>query len=146
MKGYDLTAFCDNPKYIGVCPYGRPGDLLWVREAFCTRTPAKDRAWVEYKADGSKIYTWRPAIHMPRWASRLTLRLTEVRVQRVQEITDADAAAEGVVPTAEDTDQIFGAYVRAFARAWDAINAKRGYGWEANPWIWALSYVVEPQG
>ena len=112
------------------CPYGQPGDLLWVRETFAA---AGDQSWVEYRADcDSKVIRWRPSIHMPRSASRLTLRITDVRVQRVQEISEEDARAEG-------TTGLAGA-MTGFPYLWESINAKRGYGWNTNPWVWAISF------
>jgi hypothetical protein len=108
------------------CRHGQPGDLLWVRETF-----AADRTSWYYRADGEiPGLTWTPSIFMPRAASRLTLRLTEVRVERVQDISQADAVAEGTQGKA------------SFALLWDALNAKRGYGWASNPWVWVLSFEV----
>ena len=80
---------------------------------------------------------WRPSIFMPRWASRITLEITDVRVQRVQEITEGDAVAEGVqVPVVRESSGYRGRY----AVLWDRINAKRGFPWESNPWVWALTF------
>jgi hypothetical protein len=132
-------------KAVGPCPHGQPGDLLWVRETWAVRK-LQTGYWVEWKADGSNaripeevdafalftIDTWRPSIFMPRWASRLTLRLTEVRTETLHRITEADAHAEGV------------ADVAAYAALWDALNAKRGYGWNDNPFVWVLSFEVVP--
>jgi hypothetical protein len=87
-------------------------------------------------------YKWRPSIYMPRWASRITLIITNVRVQRVQEITRDDALAEGVdlsrelFPTMNAPDKA----LRLFPRLWDSINAKRGFGWDTNPWVWAITF------
>ncbi len=83
---------------------------------------------------------WRPSIFMPRWASRITLEITDIRVQRLQEITDDDAVAEGV------TDAAGGAIGRdelprlAFRHLWNSINEVRGFPWSANPWVWALTF------
>lgn len=128
----------------GFCPYGVPGDLLWVRETFAywSKTTAAYRSGGPC-SDGEvrQFYTptrWRPAIHMPRWASRLTLRLTDVRVQRVQEITEDDAIAEGI-PRAYPIAKV------EFQDLWDDINAERGYPWPSNPWVWALSFEVIKQ-
>ena len=71
---------------------------------------------------------WRPSIHMPRWASRITLEVVNVRVQRLQEITHEDARCEGF-------DSLDG-----FALLWDRINEKRGYGWHTNPWVWVVDF------
>ena len=139
------------------CPCGIPGDLLWVRETF--RRSTIDTCW-RYRADcpphEDGHWQWKPSIHMPRWASRLTLRLADVRVQRVQEITPADCEAEGIEgrtlaspvrgqPYEEYTNGdgfVWALPILAFASLWDSINAKRGYGWELNPWVWALSFEV----
>jgi len=146
-------------------PYGVPGDRLWVRE---TLRGAVTGAAVRYAADSCPIFrdgetpdVWpwqRPilsSIFMPRWASRITLAVTGVRVQRVQEITEGDALSEGVVrwdhgplapmfyPSPERTsDNALGydSAVNAYGELWDAVNAKRGHGWETNPWVWAITF------
>ena len=117
------------------CPYGQPGDRLWVRETFGhferndNFTPGCE---VFYRADGEclEIKPWRPSIHMPRWASRITLEITSVRVERLQDISEADAIAEGVY-----TDPARSAY-DAYAQLWDEINGPGS--WAANPWVWVL--------
>lgn len=147
--------------------YGAPGDLLWVRETFsgphcmeasegCAAAPPSkwgrsSRIW--YWADGNpQDGDWtrpRPSIHMPRWASRLTLRITDVRVQRLQEISDADAKAEGVSPAATHATFGYGGldalndpheYVRAFRDLWESIYGRES--WNANPFVWALTFDV----
>ena len=119
------------------CPYGQPGGRLWVRETWgkldmgsaCYR--ADDEAAVP--ADGR----WRPSIHMPRWASRLTLEVTEVRVQRLQEISEEDALAEGIPPRTDDHVLA----VPRFRTLWESINGERpGCSWESNPWVWCVSF------
>jgi hypothetical protein len=178
---YEITGQCEDPNYwwcerkpnpydndpvIIKCPYGVPGDRLWVRESFRVwdsndgqcfiEGPIKIKRpeWtVEYDATAPGYHReppYRPSIHMPRWASRITLEITEVRAERLQDITPKDAAAEGSpVPTDED-----GSYyvdlcgpcpdehvaVAAFGALWDSINKKRGYGWETNPFVWALTF------
>ncbi|MCZ6868114.1 MAG: hypothetical protein O7G84_01260 [Gammaproteobacteria bacterium] len=131
-----------NPWDVIRCPYGVPGDRLWVRETFrYERCPAG--AAVRYRADnhlrelGEPVRRdtvpngrWRPSIHMFRCDSRITLEVTDVRVERVQDITWEDVEAEGTE----------GADSAAFADLWDSINAKRGYGWEANPWVWVVEF------
>lgn len=83
---------------------------------------------------------WRPSIFMPRWASRLTLEVTGIRVQRVHEISEKDAHAEGIDPQtcASLDDTVMGRH--PFVDAWDSINAKRGYGWDVNPWVWVIEF------
>ncbi|MFH1059549.1 MAG: hypothetical protein V1797_12840 [Pseudomonadota bacterium] len=97
---------------------------------------------------------WRPAIHMPRWACRLHLTLTLVRAGRVQDIDEADAKAEGAAPGFEaDAADFIGnpnwrpqsTYRLDFKHLWDSINATRGYGWAANPPVWALSFTMKPK-
>lgn len=121
--------------HAGYCPYGQPGDLLWVRETWGLWANDGLPQPVFYRADypapdDTVLPKWRPSIHMPRWASRLTLRITDVRVERVQDITLADACDEGC----ELPEQ--------FLPLWDSINAKCGFGWDANPWVWALTFEV----
>jgi hypothetical protein len=140
------------------CPYGVPGDKLWVRETWreCGSAqmadgkpiPGLSRYEVAYRADESwdEESRWRPSIHMPRWASRITLEVTEVRVQRVQSISNSDARAEGCSNSFYDGyDFSFLAYeatpaIANFRRLWDSINAKRGFGWLENPWVFAVSF------
>jgi hypothetical protein len=88
---------------------------------------------------------WRPSIHMPRWASRITLEIADVRVQRLQEISEKDAEAEGVQTLREDPRVALGGgfshqqvYRRRFAELWDSINGAGA--WAANPWVWAISF------
>lgn len=159
------------------CPFGMPGDTLWVRETWAAYTtptyeygecdeiecsPRDMRVdgvqWVRredvvYQADGaSSPSKWRPSIHMPRWASRLSLRVTDVRVQRVQDIIEADARAEGVQSfferfTSIGRDQCITSGERAidapsrasFACTWDDIYGDKA-PWSASPWVWAVSF------
>ncbi len=85
-----------------------------------------------------KEQRWHPSIHLPRWASRIILEVTDVRVQRVQEISEEDAAAEGVTPMAVlPGDRL--SHVAAFAMLWDSINHARA-PWDSNPWVWAITF------
>lgn len=174
------------------CPYGQPGDRLWVRETWQTLSldydyesghcdgweeadPEAVRRWkqseqgdwgkppycVTYAADGGwdahkgdRGFNWRPSIFMPRWASRLTLEITEVRVERLQSISESDAVAEGVLcPDCGDNNwrEVGGEAVQCphphcgdgqalFRELWDDLNGKRGYGWDANPWVWVIGF------
>lgn len=89
---------------------------------------------------------WRPSIHMPRWASRLTLEITDVRVERLREISEADARAEGVEPlhvtaVARGPNPFY--YRDEFSSLWDSLNAKReggAYAWDRNPWVWVIEF------
>jgi hypothetical protein len=130
--------------YRRFCPYGQPGDRLWVRETF-KAFPDGD---LFYRADfgdvipvhaddNSEDWTWKPSIFMPRAASRLTLEIVSVRVERVQSISHRDALAEGV---SYDVSKPDGAPVPTYQKLWDSINAKRGYGWDKNPWVWVVEF------
>jgi len=136
------------------CPYGVVGDRLWVRETFALVWPGEyapesvHENRVEYHADTGAKYPggwpndcgddpdcgrWKPSIHMPRWASRITLDVTGVRVERLQEISRADADAEGVA-------SILG-HPESFATLWNSINGKReGRTWADNPWVWCVEF------
>lgn len=123
------------------CPYGQPGDHLWVRETFARKADTADCAWyaadfVDHRAAGASMrLRWRPSIHMPRWASRLDLEITAVRVERVRDISHEDAIAEGF-PNVEG--QTWGRL--GFSQLWDAVYAARGYGWAVNPWCWVVEF------
>ena len=163
------------------CPYGQPSDTLWVRETWQSLAFGREfGVEVHYAADGYDPATdyerraacrrvidpcpdkdnrfrpvsfgkWRPSIFMPRWASRLTLRITSVRVERLQDISEADAKAEGVLPffeqfTAIGRDQRVGGRLCAdhphwasFVCLWDEINGDRG-AWASNPWVWVVTF------
>lgn len=139
---------------VGCRPYF-PGDRLWVRETFAFDDDGHEE-WPLYRADGATLPTlhpnrkparWRPSIHMPRWASRLTLIVTGVRVQRVQDISEEDAVAEGAERLAMDDDGKFyqhdaGTHRTGFAGLWEHLNGPRGFGWDANPWVVALTFTA----
>ena len=141
----DLT----HSELLKVLPF-QVGDLVWVREAWRTWGQYNDVAprdlcagtWVSYEASknpiiGADVGKLRPSMFMPRWASRLTLKVTDVRVQRLQEISAEDAIYEGVTPGyfGEDMNH----HRAGFKHLWNSLNEKRGYGWEANPWVVAVS-------
>jgi len=96
---------------------------------------------------GKSPCRWRPSLFMPRWASRILLEITEIRVERLQEITQDDAVAEGMRHPEHAFKMIAGGDVEVeispkeqFAELWDSLNAKRGYGWDINPWVWVISF------
>lgn len=150
--------------HYGYVPYGKPGDLLWVRETFGYVSPDEHvrphrECRVEYRADLPDDVTdqpgewpvdaarhdpdapkWRPSIHMPRSASRITLEITNVRVERLHNINDADALAEGV-------DVVF--YGESFTPRstfmvlWSKINGIES--WDANPFVWVIEFLVHPR-
>lgn len=152
------------------CPLGKPGDRLWVRETWAhdaggggdcddPRCGISGHVWYRASEDSRTAETfagsarWRSPILMPRWASRLTLEVSAVRVQRLQEITEEDCVAEGAetwcacpchgeggqpaIGTCEDCALRHGR--DWFRDGWNAINAKRG-AWDANPWVWAITF------
>lgn len=161
------------------CPYGEPGDRLWVREAWAARVAHShgldacdcDDVLFTYPADGADRFvsgseiakynsadSWvfprsvlaggnAPSIHMPRWACRIVLEIVSVRVERVQDISRADAKAEGFLPS-EFTGleswngQMYGNAELAFAACWRDINGPES--WDANPWVWVVEFRRAP--
>jgi hypothetical protein len=142
----------DRCQALTMCPYGVPGDRLWVREKWgfsaSVTTDGHDRwmreretTYMVYAADdGACAARWRSSIHMPRWASRLTLEVTEVRIQRLQEISRTDVAAEGVAASCDHKE--CSCWLDNFRTPWDSINSKRT-PWASNPWCWAISFRVQ---
>lgn len=184
------------------CPYGRPGDLLYVRETwrpfawhegepivveFAAGGPHQEcdttldgrssewemRLWEQisdelrakgipydengvYPPGSQQHLRWRPSIHLPKWAARLWLRVTDIRVERLQDITEADALAEGCTGGVCNhegrgyhgcTDCYNTGWLEPpeveFIDLWDGLNAKRGYGWDTNPWVWVVEFERE---
>lgn len=141
-----------------LCPYGAPGDRLWVRENFALHDLATDICKIVYQASVNESWTeahevfpaelskgmkvqpfqrgWKPSIHMPRWACRIELEITDVRVERLQDISEDDAEAEGCgIPLMGHDDN----FCRGLYRdLWEKINGKGS--WAANPWVWCLSF------
>ena len=132
-----------------VCSYGQPGDLLWVKETFCAWYPEKNH--VSYRADyhpddekmveysGNKII-WKPSRYMPKKYARLWLRITNVRVERVQEISEADAKLEGMEAEWRQATHPKKTYRAGMQSIWDSLNAKRGYPWKSNPYVWVVEF------
>lgn len=161
-----------------LCPYGQPGDRLWVREAFRFAASldrlspnsvgekaldagySKPWAPTQFEADGSRAGAWcgfdtppattipgklRPGIHMPRWACRLVLELTGIRIERLQAISEADALAEGVTIQDRHTRQHVANDIphpagRAFRDLWCDINGVSA--WSSNPWVWVVEFQL----
>lgn len=145
------------------CPYGRPGHRLWVRETWLP-DPPMDGTWDYYAFTDGVIYNfdalpeqfrspehvmyeasqpdvnlrWKPSIHMFRWASRITLEITRVRVERLQDISDQDAVREGV-EALDSFDPEFGAR-GTFRELWQSINGETS--WDENPWVWAVEFEL----
>ena len=158
------------------CPYGSPGDRLWVRETWMqtdgtTSVPDVFYRASETAANAEQLAPWRPSIFMPRGASRITLEIVAVRVERLQDITEEDARAEGLlamerapldpgskkcigcgrhrdehIGSVRVCPQSYGAifsnwsYAGGFRHLWNSINAKRGFGWDTNPWVWVIEF------
>jgi hypothetical protein len=127
-----------------ISPYGIPGDQLWVRESY-SRYLYHPGCW--YWADGNEAAhdaeKPRPSIFMFRELSRIQLEVTNVRIERVQAISDIDAIAEGIDVTAATTGIGPLSYAQYEYKAlWDDINIKRGFGWDVNPWVWVIEFRV----
>mgnify|MGYP003896954981 CR=1 FL=1 len=122
------------------CPYGVPGDRLWVRETLWRNGGYVADGPSKVKNDG-KV----PAIFMPRWDGRITLEVTAVRVERLQDISEEDARAEGIEPRHNakwpngDPGYMHDVARRTFASGWDSINGKRA-PWASNPWVWVVTF------
>lgn len=139
---------------IGIrCPYGIEGDRLWVRERVALNMPRSEfkNGIAYYATDAARcstLLTWRPSIHMPRRAARIILEVTDVRIERLQNISIADAQAEGVNSEmiCEARPDIEGtippeAVTDGYRFLWDKINARRA-PWDSNPWCWAVTFKV----
>jgi len=156
------------------CPYGQVGSRLWVREAHkLTKIQLDGDDWIkceyrsEYENDGairyfkwgdipakqqarlSRIRTWgkwRPARFMYRFLARTILEITEVRVEKLQEITEEDAKAEGICVIDNTTDSTYSPpnypdiHRDIFIDLWDSLNAKRSFSWKSNPWVWVIEF------
>lgn len=152
------------------CPYGKAGDKLWVRETFSTDFAnyyPNEKAF--YRADNDRkneiekregvkgifspehnefvSFKWRPSIFMPRSLSRINLEITNVRVERLQDISEADAIAEGVSPDIEYSKDVYDGlkpqfqYIPAYKNLWNSINGKGS--WDSNPWVWIIEFKKE---
>ena len=162
----DITNFCDvevdgtlldyqnchgdfiNP--VDLCRY-KVGDILYVRETWSIHECVKCQAGMPalggeckceyvYRASyGATDFRRKPSIHMPKEAARIFLKVTDVRVERLQDITEEDAIAEGMSKTLVD-GVVFISAKGNFHVFWDSLNIKRGYGWDANPWVWVIEF------
>ncbi len=137
---YGGGMWSDGLDFAAFCPYGQPGDRLWVRETW-----APGGRYAATDSRPGAVPRWRPSIHMPRAASRITLEITGVRVERLQDISEADALAEGIGRYDNGT---FGldapaacmgpSAAVAYMRLWDHINGPGS--WDANPWVWVVEF------
>ena len=132
-------------------PYGAAGphvSIVYQADGETGNVPAPDETlaldWREaYSAKGSSDRGWRPAHHMPRWASRATLEIEDIRIEQLQMCTEADAVAEGAIDSngapyinaGRPSDPL-----RAFRLQWDSTHAERGYGWDTDPWVWVVDF------
>lgn len=169
-----------DPEALLACPFGGPGDELWFRETWAHDAPSLEQlrreledvsnnGWSShgpyFRADEIHVdtgLTWRPSIHMPRWAARYSETIMRVRLERLQEITELDAAHEGIVCGdgewhvddcgAKYQRDEFGWYIgtssiryntprHAFRSLWDSVYAARDHGWSVNPWVWVLEWA-----
>ena len=148
----------DEPSQVRRCPYGKPGDRLWVRETHCivsypcwsglpyTSSPF-EQEYCYFRAGFDRTHPsrWRPSIHMPRWASRITLKVTGVRVERLQDISEEDALAEGHGSNAPCRVKLAGMNVaRTWFRGVWATTVSHWkhpeHSWEANPHVWVITF------
>lgn len=162
----NYRAFVANPRRAKSfrCPYGAPGDRLWVREAHALvpMTAYRSSEGVEQVINPTdeweacvyregwercKPGRWRPSIYMPRWASRITLEITDVRVERLQEIRALDAISEGIESVTSGGVTTFRDYLagttdraarQSFETLWQSINGPES--WDANPWVWVVEF------
>lgn len=126
------------------CPYGYPGDRLWVKETWIELIDQEaGHNLIAYKADGDNIKVgydinsikWHSPRFMPKWASRITLEITGIRAERLRDITIEDATAEGFYCGNQSYADVY-----PFIEAWDSLNARHGYPWIDNPWVWVIEF------
>ncbi|EEQ3776111.1 TPA: hypothetical protein OGS62_003981 [Escherichia coli] len=138
------------------CPYGQPGDRIWVRETYRVHGKATDVATLVYRASVRNSWTeqthrvpvevcnkpvsekWTPSIHMPRWASRILLEITDVRVERLRDMSEADAKAEGASPAMYKITPPEAVYRVGFGDIWRSIYGQDN--WLSNPWVWVIEF------
>lgn len=159
---YNVTQRCGIPQNVFFKPPYLPGDILYVRETWNTKcancetdcSPICNAPYYVYKADvGETEDKWRPSIHMPKAAARIWLEVTDVRVERLQDITEESARKEGVLSPYEYADndeywEVTGrnslpADIAAFSALWESTIKKSDldcYGWDANPWVWVIEF------
>jgi len=144
------------------CPYGKPGDRLWVRETWNVYDVSYDdyiggneigypykiipkqkpeKCSLSYAADNRDEGPFRPSIHMPRWASRITLEIINIHTEKLQDITPEDCQAEGIIYDLEAWHMGFTKGMRtAFLKLWNSLNEDRGFGWDVNPFVWVIEF------
>ncbi len=124
----------DMPGIEDLCPYGQPGDVLWCRETWSHGPGGKGFVYFADCPDGHHPPRWKPSIHMPRIASRITLLIKSVRVERLQAISEWECYAEGISKSKSEVPNPRAAY----ANLWDEINGPGS--WAANPWVWVVGF------
>lgn len=145
---YALDMYKDNSNILEKCLYGQTGTHLWVRESWSTHacfddvpTQNLESPSIHYWADGPcQTGRKRPPILMPRWASRILLEITNVRIERLNDISEADAIAEGI-----EADDEYCAEEN-FSMQWNISNGWSWKGWNANPWVWVIDFRVVEGG
>lgn len=158
MEAYKKDTFL--ARLSGRSPYGKVGDLLYVREswqplyAYCNPSIGIVGACFRHRGGGRKFnpkfkntgmhiddtYPNKPSIHMPKWATQVWLEITGIRVERAKDISEADVLAEGIEKHCTPTENGISTPTTRFVKLWDSINAKRGYGWKLNPWVWVIEF------
>ena len=143
-RGCGLFKSTDGTIFAQPCPYGAPGDLLWVRETFVLNY--SDDIPIAFRADwhdGLKGIVeppkWKPSIFMPKKYARIWLEITDVRVERVQNITESDAENEGMDGHCPEDRMTWDTPREQFTKLWDSINGKK-YPWSGNPWVWVVEF------
>lgn len=139
----DLQEQHPHKKYNISCPFGAVCDRIWVRETWARYNIDQDSHDMAYRAtppaDWPEEGRWRPSIHMPRWASRITLEITGVRIERLNDISEDDARDEGA-PT--ECCVIGDKHFLGFRSLWKSIYGEES--WKSNPWVWVIEFKVVP--
>lgn len=155
---WDCTCSLPSGPVTVTSPYGKPGDRLWVRETWIEGHEALEdgtldwnndkvwyratddlERWQDASSDFAKNVPWRPSIHMPRRVSRITLEITDVRVEKIKDISEEDAFQELGIVHAFHPVAIMGP-IKPFKELWDSIYASKNLDWEANPWVWVYEF------
>ncbi|HDZ9441290.1 TPA: morphogenetic protein [Klebsiella quasipneumoniae subsp. similipneumoniae] len=136
LAGNELAGELSAGNYLNSA-FGKPGDRIWVRETWARYNIDQNSHDIAYRAttpaDWPEEGRWRPSIHMPRWASRILLEITGVRVERLRSMSQDDARAEGVIAASSPMEAGL-----AFRELWDSIYGEES--WKANPWVWVIEF------
>jgi len=117
------------------------GDKLWVKETWCNTSCISKHIIYKASTPSADVFKWRPSIFLSRSDSRILLEITDIKPQRLQDITEEDAETEGVEAVYTEIEGITW-FRPAYQRLWDSINKKNGYGWDKNDWVWVISFKV----